>query len=217
MKLTIAHDVIKALLLTAPKQDIRYYLKGVLIDVRAQDVTLVSTDGSVLLAVPYMDDVDGERIVGQWIIPREVLEAVKPMKAGRSSLPISIEIVPGAERPDPERPVVTIKAPDSIIVTGATTASTKPVDGRYPDWRFVMPGVASLELAQFDPALVARFGDVHALLGGSSTKYRPVIHHNGGSGALVSSLGRFALGVIMPLRVDAEDMRHPGLPSWATR
>lgn len=217
MKLTIAHDIIKALLLIAAKQDIRYYLKGVLVDVRAQDIILVSTDGSVLLAVPYMDDVDGERIVGQWIIPREVLEAVKPMKAGRASLPISIEIIPGAEHPDPDRSGATIKAPDSIIITGATTATTKPVEGRYPDWRFAMPGGASGEVAQFDPALVAKLGDVHALLGGSSTKYRPVIHHNGGSGALVSGLGRDALGVIMPLRVDTEDMRHPGLPSWATR
>jgi hypothetical protein len=78
-----------------------------------------------------------------------------------------------------------------------------------------MPAAASLEVAQFDPALVATFGDVHALLSGS-TKSKPVVHHNGRGGALVSGLGRDALGVIMPLRVDADDMRHPGLPSWAT-
>ena len=215
MKLTIDHDIIKALLLMTPKQDIRYYLKGVLVDVRAQDVTLVSTLGAVLLAVPYLDDVDDERIVGQWIVPREVLEAVKPMKVGRTSLPISIEITPGTQTPDPERPGVTIKAPDTIVITGATTASTKPVDGCYPDWRRAVPGSASLKVAQFDPALVATFGDVHSLLSGS-TKSKPVIHHNGNGGALVSGLGRYALGVIMPLRVDTDYMQHPGLPSWAT-
>lgn len=216
MKLTISHDVIKALLIVAPKQDIRYYLKGVLVDVRAQDITLVATDGNVMLSMPHLDDVEGDRLIGQWIIPREALEAVKPCKAGRATLPISIEIIPGAERPDPERPGVTIKATDTITIAGATTTTTKPVDSRYPDWRRAVPGSASGEVAQFDPALVARLGDVHALLGGSE-KFKPVIHHNGGSGALVSSLGRFALGVIMPYRVDAEDMRHPGLPSWATR
>lgn len=216
MKLTISHDIIKALLLMAAKQDVRYYLKGVLVDVRAQDVALVSTDGHAMLAVPYLDDAEGDRIVGQWIVPREALEAVKPMKAGRTSLPISIEIVPGTQTPDPERPGVTLKAPDTIVITGATTASTKPVDGRYPDWRRVMPGAASGEVAQFDPALVSRFGDVHALLSGS-TKGKPVIHHNGNSGALVSGLGRDSIGVLMPLRVDADDMRHPGLPSWATQ
>lgn len=215
MKLTIPHDTLKALLMIAPKQDVRYNLKGVCIDVRAGDVTLVSTNGYVLLAVPYLDDVEGDRLIGQWIVPREALEAVKPCKAGRATLPIAVEIIPGAQTPDPERPGVTIGAPDTITITGATTTTTKPVDGRYPDWRRVMPGSASLEVAQFDPALVARFGDVHALLSGS-TKFKPVIHHNGRGGALVSGLGRYALGVIMPYRVDADDMVHPGLPSWAT-
>lgn len=215
MKLTIEHAVIKALLLVAPKNDVRYYLKGVLVDVRAQDVTLVSTNGAVLLSVPYLDDVEGDRMTGQWVIPREAIEAVKPCKVGRTTLPITVEIIPGAETPDPERPGVTIKALDTITITGATTTTTKPVDGRYPDWRRVMPGSALLEVAQFDPALVATFGDVHALLGGSE-KFKPVIHHNGRGGALVSGLGRDALGVIMPLRVNADEMRHPGLPSWAT-
>lgn len=215
MKLTIDHAILKALLLVASKQDIRYYLKGVLVDVRSQDVTLVATNGTVLLAVPYVDNVEGDRLVGQWIIPREALEAVKPCKVGRTTLPITIEILPGAQTPDPERPGVTIKAPDTIIVTGATTTTTKPVDGRYPDWRRAVPGSASLEVAQFDPALVATFGDVHSMLGGSE-KLKPVVHHNGRGGALVSGLGRDALGVIMPLRVDTDDMQHPGLPSWAT-
>ena len=202
MKLTIDYAILKALLIVAPKQDIRYYLKGVLVDVRAQDVTLVATNGHVLLAVPcqdsIIDTVVGDRLIGQWIIPREALEAVKPCKVGRTTRPITVEI----------------KAPDAITITGATTATTTPVDGRYPDWRRVMPGAASLEVAQFDPALIATFGDVHALLSGS-TKSKPVIHHNGRSGAaLVSGLGRNALGVIMSYRVD--DMRHPGLPSWAT-
>ena len=215
MKLTIDHAILKALLLVAPKQEIRYYIKGVLVDVRAQDVTLVSTNGTMLLAVPHLDDVEGDRLIGQWIMPREALEAVKPCKAGRSSLPIAVEILPGAQTPDPERPGVTIGAPDTITITGATATITKPIDGRYPDWRRVMPGSASLEVAQFDPALVATFGDVHSLLSGS-TKIKPVVHHNGSGGALVSGLGRYALGVIMPLRVDTDDMVHPGLPSWAT-
>lgn len=199
MKLTIDHAILKALLLVAPKNDNRYYLNGVLVDVRAHDVTLVTTNGHVLLAVPYVDNIEGDRMIGQWIIPREAIEAVKPGKVGRTALPITVEI----------------NADGAITITGATTATTTPVDGRYPDWRRAMPGAASLEVAQFDPALVATFGDVHALFGGSE-KFKPVVHHNGRGSALVSHLGRDALGVIMPYRVDADDMRHPGLPSWAT-
>ena len=127
MKLTIDHAILKALLVVASKQDIRYYLKGVLVDVRAQDVTLVSTNGTVLLAVPYPDNIEGDRLIGQWIIPREALESVKPCKVGRTTLPITIEILPGAQTPDPERPGVTIGAPDTITITGATATITKPI------------------------------------------------------------------------------------------
>lgn len=216
MKLNIDHDIIKSLLKCAAKNDNRYYLVGILVDVRADDVTLVATNGHMLLAVPLpADALDGERVPGQWIVPREVLESVKPVKAGRHAMPITIDIIPGAITPDPDRPGVTIKAPDSVAITGATTATAKPIDGRYPDWRRVMPAQASLEVAQFDPAYIATFGDACELLTGTS-KEKPVIHHNGQAGALVSGLGRDALGVLMPLRVDADVMRHPGLPAWAS-
>lgn len=217
MKLTIEHDIIKALLKVAAKQDVRYYLRGMLIDVRQNDITLVATNGHALLAVPLpADALEGERTIGQWIVPREVLESVKPCKVGRTALPLAIDIIPGAVTPDPDRPGVTIKGLDSIIITGATTATAKPIDGQYPHWRRVMPAGASLEVAQFDPEYVSVFGDVHKLLTGNS-KFNPVIHHNGNGGALVSGLGRDALGVLMPLRVDAVEMAHPGLPAWCVQ
>lgn len=198
MKLTLDHSIIKALLKCAPKYDVRYYLVGVLIDVRADDVTLVATNGAALLAVPLpADALEGERVPGQYIVGREVLEAVKPTKAGRTALPIVIDI--GAD--------------GAVTVTGATTATAKLIDGQFPDWRRVMPVRASLEVAQFDPAYVATFGDVHELLADAS-KGKPVVHHNGYAGALVSNLGRDALGVLMPFRVDAVEMAHPGLPAW---
>jgi DNA polymerase-3 subunit beta len=57
MKITIDHSIIKALLICAAKQDIRYYLKGVCVDARANgDVVLVATDGHRLLAYPVAVD-----------------------------------------------------------------------------------------------------------------------------------------------------------------
>lgn len=198
MRITLDHNIIRALLKFAPKQDVRYYLVGVLVDVRANDITLVATNGHALLAVPLpADALEGDRVPGQYIIGRDVLDAVKPAKVGRTVMPISIGI--GAD--------------GAITITGATTATAKTLDGHYPDWRRVMPAQASLEVAQFDPAYVSLFGDVRELLGGSS-KDKPVIHHNGNRGALVSGLGRDALGVLMPMRAD---MQHPGLPAWCSR
>jgi DNA polymerase-3 subunit beta len=207
MKITIDHSIIKALLICAAKVDVRYYLKGVCVDARANgDVVLVATDGHRMLTYPVAVDAIEALAPGQYIIPREALEAVKPCKAGRVTLPITIEIVTAPDQPDPERAGVTIKGKTSITVTGATSTVTAPIDGKYPDWRRVVPKTVSGEPAQYNPEYIAGFGDACKLLG---TKY-PHIHHNGSSAAIVGNLGA-ALGVLMPMRSDAE---FSTLPAW---
>jgi len=194
MKLTLDHSVIKALLICAAKQDLRYYLRGVAIDARANgDVVLVATDGHRMLAYPVAVDAIEALAPGEYIIPREALESVKPCKAGRTVLPITIEI-------DVERRL-------ENKITGATSVITPLIDGRYPDWRRVMPKSVSGETAQFQAEYIGDFGRVAELLG---TKH-PQIHHNGSSGAIVGNLGA-ALGVVMPMRLDEP---FNGLPSWA--
>lgn len=214
MKLTLQHNVIRALLTVAAKDDIRYYLNGVAIDATASgDVVLVATNGHVMLTVPMsVGDIEDLR-PGSFIIPRQALESVKPAKVGRTTLPIVLTIDIPAPEDDPQRPGVTIQKPTQFAVAGATTATGAVVDGIYPDWRRVMPATASGEMAQFNPALVARMGDAAQLLGGKP-EYM-VIHHNGAGGALVSGFAGGALGILMPLRCD--DQAHPGLPTWARK
>lgn len=197
MKITIDHNVVKALLICAAKQDVRYYLKGVCVDARATDVTLVTTDGHRLLAYPVATDAIEALAVGQYIIPREALEAVKPCKAGRVTLPITIEIDVAHGRENK--------------ITGATSTVTPLIDGKFPDWRRVMPKTVSGEPTQYNPEYVSGFGDICKLLGG---KYGPFINHNGNSAAPVTNLGP-ALGVIMPLRLDGDDVKFSALPAWA--
>jgi DNA polymerase-3 subunit beta len=212
MKITIDHSIIKALLICAAKQDIRYYLKGVCVDARANgDVVLVATDGHRLLAYPVAVDNIEALAPGEYIIPRETLEAVKPAKAGRITLPIHIDIVTAPDTPDPERVGVTIKGKTSITVTGATSAVTAPIDGKFPDWRRIVPASTSGEIAQFNADYVSGFGDVCKLLGG---KYGPFINHNGGSCAVVTNLPG-ALGLIMPMRMDGDELKYTGKPAFA--
>ena len=206
MQININPEIIKALLTTAAKSDVRYYLQGVLLEVRQDHATLVATDGHLLLAVPLQSDaIEGERIVGDYIIPRTLLESVKPAKIGRTVLPLALEITasPGAQG----------QTVYTLTLKGATHGIDKPVDGRFPDWRRVMPETASGEPVQFDARLVSRFGDVYDALGGSKKFCAPVIHYNGTDAALVSNLGHGALGVIMPLR--EKTPAHPGVPAWA--
>ena len=212
MKITIDHSIIKALLICTAKQDIRYYLNGVSVDARANgDVVLVATDGHRLLAYPVAVDNIEALAPGEYIIPRETLEAVKPAKAGRITLPIHIDITTAPDTPDPERVGVTIKGKTSITVTGATSAVTAPIDGKFPDWRRIVPASTSGELAQFNADYVSGFGDVCKLLGGS---YGPYINHNGGAPAVVTNLPG-ALGLIMPFRLDGDDLKYTGKPAFA--
>jgi DNA polymerase-3 subunit beta len=213
MKITIDHSIIKALLICAAKQDIRYYLKGVCVDARANgDVVLVATDGHRLLAYPVAVDNIEALAPGEYIIPRETLEAVKPAKAGRTTLPIHIDITTEPDQPDPERVGVTIKGKTSITVTGATSAVTAPIDGKFPDWRRIIPASTSGEIAQFNADYVSGFGDVCKLLGGS---YGPYINHNGTAPSVVTNLPG-ALGLIMPMRLEAGDeLKYTGKPAFA--
>ena len=198
MKITIDHSVVKALLICAAKQDVRYYLKGICVDARANgDVVLVTTDGHRMLAYPVAADAIEALAPGQYIIPREALEAVKPCKAGRTTLPITIEIDVAHGRENK--------------ITGATSTVTPLIDGKFPDWRRVMPKTVSGEPAQYNPEYVSGFGDICKLLGG---KYGPFINYNGSSAAPVTNLGP-ALGVIMPLRLDGDDVKFSALPAWA--
>lgn len=215
MEITLHPDTLKAALTCAAKGDIQYYLNGVLVDVTAARTVLVATDGYVLLAVPLNPDDIVDAAPGLYILPREALESVKPCKAGRGALPYRLTITPARTEPDPERPDVDVKHAPTFSLVGVTTAAGPCVDGIYPDWRRVMPATASGEVAQYQSAFIAAFGKVAELLAGSRSY--PVIHHNGPGGALVTIPGSNALGAIMPFRVDADELRHPGLPAWARR
>lgn len=217
MKIQIKPETLKALLIIAAKQDIRYYLKSVFVDVNpAGLVALVATDGHRLLAVPVAADDVTDALPGEYIIPRDALESVKPIKAGRHAMPLELTIEQPAPTPDETRPGVMVNHPARFTLAGATTAAGAVMDGRYPDWRRVLPTAANEVAGHYQPAYVADFGAVASLLTGKKDPC-PVIHHNGLSGALVTGLGDGAIGVLMPMRVDDDATKHPGLPAWTAR
>jgi DNA polymerase-3 subunit beta len=206
MILNIQHSTIKALLIFAAEKDVRYYLKGVCVDVRAAtdarpaDVTLVATDGVILLAHPVpLEDVDGVIEPGQYIIPREALEAIAPMKAGRTALPIKLTIVTPAPTVDAEGRTVAPRT--EIEITGATALRTAPIDGRFPDWRRVMPRTVSNVPAPFDGRLIARVAKAYDYMNDKSKYFQLTIHHNGQDGAsLITGWRGDGLGLIKPMR-----------------
>ncbi len=195
---TIQAATVKALLLIAAKQDIRYYLNGVAIDTTmGTRPVLVATDGHRLLAAVADYEPHSVAPSGVVIIGRELLAAVKPLKASaREFLPLR----------------VTIEG-DAVTIQGATTATGKLVDGRYPDWRRIIPRKASGERAQFNADYIADFFEVSRLINNKLGGLSPFIRHNGDGSALIDLHTADAFGICMPMR-DTEPQAF-NLPAWS--
>ena len=195
MKITIDHAIIKALLTAAPKKDIRYYLNGICVDASKETVVLVATDGHMMISFPVSADAIENRINGQFIIDRVDLDAIKPAKAGKHTLPLVIEV-----------------DEKGYTISGATKAVNTLVDGKFPDWRRVVPQTLSGELAQFNLELLSRIDDIRKTLGRGACD--ATIHHNGKSCAQVTGLHPDALMLVMPCRSNDAQGDAP-VPSWA--
>jgi len=119
---------------------------------------------------------------------------------------------------------VTIETVDNgIMVNGVTYP--KYDQGRYPDYRRVIPEKTSGEPAQFSTKYLAMFAKVEKLLGKGeefdkekgifvSAPGMLTIHHNGENAAIITSnASPDFLGVLMPLR--DSDNGPFDTPSWA--
>lgn len=193
MKLCIPTSTIKASIHAAAQKDIRYYLNGVLLEFVHNEgqpllLRLVSTDGTMLSAfnVPLKYEEGAQSANFEFIVPIDVMKAAAKAKT---------------------QVVLLESMPDGRYSLGGALFS--PVDGKFPDWRRVVPLNANLmqttELAQFDPELLLRgqkaLFDFYAL----SKKGRLseiVLDHNGPGAGVMHCGKNDAVIVIMPYRRD---------------
>jgi DNA polymerase-3 subunit beta len=188
---TIRTDLLRAVLHLAAKGDMRYYLNGVFFEVSENRTLLVATDGHAMgIAASAWG---GNTLSENLIIARDVIEMALRAKT-------------------PE--VVLQKRDDGTWQLGSV--SFTPVDGKYPEWRHVVPKQCSGELQQFNPLILAKFAKSRSELSrekGESAGSSITLSHNGEAGALVS-IGQDDefFGVVMPRR-GASDLKAP--PAWA--
>ncbi len=103
------------------QQDVRYYLNGMLLEVRDSMLRAVSTDGHRLATCTTPVDADAS-LDHQIIIPRKgILELARLLQGGDTS----VTLVIGASH---------IRA-----VVGDFTFTSKLVDGKFPDYNRVIP------------------------------------------------------------------------------
>lgn len=191
---TINLRILAAAVAFASKDEARYYLNGVCLEIGVRSVTYIATDSRRLIAYRHekLDpDTPDNLLIGKFIIPTA---HCKPHKLEKDDIGEAKMFGNGR---------VTISH-DFCDVTFL------PINGVYPDWRRIIPlANASGELAQYNLEYLAafkKFADAIDLP-------PPFVAHNGEGPALVWYPNRDdVVGVIMPLKMTDELMRAP--PEW---
>ena len=194
---TLSRKTLRALALAASKDPTRYYLHGVLVEIRPKHVTYVATDGHIMLA-DRLEDLEGVQdntLLGNFIIPAEVCNDKRLINKNIDFVSIT-------------------KMDNKLVLDGAIIFS--PVDGVFPDWRRVLPEETSGEVAQYNSALLATLDKAAKIAFGAryanNASPHGTVAHNGGGPAIVAwSWSETFFGLIMPFR---SGCKSPIVPAW---
>lgn len=204
----INHDLIRAVALIAPKNDVRSCLNGLHIVGRQGDsyVRLEATDGIGAL-VAKAGLLDGDTITGPLdvIVPIDLIEhAVKTMKRA-----LHWRITVSASDNETMPPWVAIS--DEV-----KTVTAVAVEGRYPDFsRLVRDASApSGETGQYAPRYLSLMQEAACIALDKAPKKTMLVYitvrHNGDKVALVEMSNDNIFGMLMPYRTD----KPQGVPAW---
>lgn len=223
----VSADLFRRAALAVSTEVARYYLNGVYVSAAPEGgAVLVATNGSFLIA---LHDPDGQ-VSGDGIV-----QLAKPMKAALKVSGVLLErrlliarvtkdtqrafVVDVANKGDAEgySPYVAARelfdAPDARVQ--AAQFGTVTIDGKFPDWRRVLPSVLKPgePISPIDQALVNRAAEALSM---DRTARRVKLTSSGKNDpVLVTSTedhGVSGFAVVMPLR---HDDRAVKVPSWA--
>ena len=183
MKITIDRNALKAVSRFAAVKDIRYYLVGVQVESNPLETRLCATDGHTLAV--HRADAKGDN-EGSWtgILPLDAVTTLLKMKPAIKSLkdePIHLTIAESGE----------IRADwngQSII--------TRAVDGKFPDYRRVIPASLDGAPAWINPDYLTRIVDAAKDIGAGFT------FGFGGTSCSMAYIGSDMVAVVMPMRLD---------------
>jgi hypothetical protein len=194
MKITIDRNALKAVSRFAAVKDIRYYLQGVLIESTPLQTRLAATDGHTLAV--HRADAKGDN-EGSWtgILPLDAVLTLLKMKPSHKTLrdaPIYLSVQESGE----------IRADwiDQSIITRA-------VDGKFPDYRRVIPETLDGLPCWINPDYLTRIVDAAKDVNAGFT------FGFGGTGSSLAQIGQDMVAVVMPMRLELTmDATHA---AWA--
>jgi len=185
---TVDSNTLRAALTHAAKNDIRFYLNGVCLDLDAGRV--VATDGHRMFVAFGPKDPGKGRV----ILPRDLVASVCKV-AGKKGVQVTVSLSgSGSEA------TATIALP-----TGAQFGETL-IDGRFPDWPRAVPTELSGEPGQYELDYLAAAADALVIHGAARNMQGVRVAHNGADKACIvwapGSGERLAFVVVMPMRAD---------------
>jgi len=192
MKIQIDFDILKGLNVLSGKKDIRYYLNGVYVEITPKGAYFVATDGHKM-GIWHDDKITSPETI-QHVIPSTLIDQVSKVITKPINL-VEIDL----------QPMIEFNYLNNVFKAPA-------IDGKYPDFRRVIPETINNEIAQFDPEFLSQFYKCASILN-SVKKPDIAIGHNGTGGAIVDIQNGKFLGVIMPYRSKA-DFSSYKKPLW---
>lgn len=184
MKANIYRNALKAASRFQAIKDIRFYLNGILIESSPIESRLVATDGHILI-VTKCDAKDENEGSFSGIIPSDVVKTILSWKAPKYAKDSPI--------------VISGDGPEYRAEWCGNVALFKLVDGKFPDYRRVIPEKTNGELAFYDPDLLVRVKRASEDLGNNNGQFS--LNYNGNNGAL-AQINSETIAVIMPMRTD---------------
>ena len=186
----ISRNKLKAAALFSARDDIRFYLNGVLIESTPMQTRVCATDGHALFCAK--DDAKGDNVdsfVG--IVPNDTIKQILSWKApykGAADLPV----------------VITTAETEQRAEWCGNTAVFKLIDAKFPGYAKVVPEKVSGDASHFDPELLMRCKKAVEALG--LNKFGHFAFKQGGDGSAIAVFSVEAFAVVMPMRGEKADV-----------
>ncbi len=198
------------------KQDIRYYLNGILIEKAPKSegkdngLLIVATDGHRLVAA---HDESAEFTKDFADLPNGLIIEFSPDTLRAAKLVknldqhVSIESIEVEHVPDYCRL--------NVKIGGTSTDDSKKIGGQFPDWQRVTKDSRKRAIGWYSSEYLADFAKVAKFLNYQSSHDRAItLRADDKNSAATVHFGGidYAFGMLMPMR---EDVDIPSLPAWA--
>ena len=186
----ISRNKIKAAALFSARDDIRFYLNGILIESTPMQTRIVATDGHALFCAKD-DAKDDNAGTFTGIVPNDTVKQILAWKAphkGAADLPV----------------VITTAETEHRAEWCGNTAVFKLIDAKFPEYAKVVPEKVSGKASHFDPDLLIKCKKAVEALG--LNKFGHFAFKQGGYGSAIAVFSVEAFAVVMPLRGGEADV-----------